>query len=115
MSYGNYSEVYLAIEMQSYNKQENIIVKIGETINSRQRSHSLERDKNVTIVRWCEVGGTKAYRMWIEGCLRLYIEDNFNCYRIGTDTFVFRKREEAEEIITLFDILVGKIMSSKMF
>ena len=115
MSYGVYSEVYLAIDMDYWKKEENIMVKVGESTNSRRRSKQLERDKYITVVSDYEIGGTEVYRKWVEGCLRLYIEKTFDCYQVGTDTFVFRKKQEVKEIQMLFTTLVTQIINTKMF
>ena len=96
MSYGVYSEVYLAVQWDwknnaclctRYDLANGYGIKVGETVNCRQRQRTLD----FKIIDWQEVGGEKQDRLFIEAYLRKKVSLVFGLsYYNGMDCFWFK-------------------------
>lgn len=101
MSYGIFSEIYLAID-------NNNGIKIGETTNTNRRQKQLDKE-GYKIIKAQYVPFEKVGRLFIESYLRLFLH-SLDCivpYR-GLDYFIASSRENVDFIIENFDKIVNK-------
>lgn len=109
MGYAKRSEIYFAKGLGG----SDLIIKIGETTNSCRRNRQLP--PYLTITKSVEVGGSKAYRLWVESTVRLYIEEVLKGELVGTDTFTLKNRKKVLELERFFENLVRDICGQQHF
>ena len=100
MSYGIFSEIYLAINNNN--------IKIGETTNINRRQKQLDKE-GYEIIKFRSINGGKAERLFFESYLRLFLY-SLDCaipYH-GLDYFIISNTENINFIIENFDIIINE-------
>ena len=107
MSYGIYSEIYMAVPQWDNPKRD--IIKIGETTNSRRRSIQLEKKEGLTISEWVDTNLTHSERLFVESALRIKME-KMGLSLVGNDHFICDE-SQWRKILKEFPNLVNEMIS----
>lgn len=100
MSYGVYSEIYLAKHYK-----DDTLIKIGETTNARRRNGQLSQN-GYTITIVLDVDGGETERLFIESFLRARIEADGRTHRSGKDYFQCDCKDTADYFCNHFQSMV---------
>jgi hypothetical protein len=105
MAYGEYSEVYYANNTRPNQYYHNkILVKIGETTNTRRRSNQLT---DVSIATWCSLektscGYNHSARLFVESYLRGKVCKLPNVEQSDVDYFWLPNKDTDKFIVSHF-------------
>lgn len=105
MSYGVFSEVYLAV-----NCKDSTFIKIGETTNARRRNGQLATE-GYFIKLALDIEGGETERLFIESFLRARIEASGKAHRYGKDYFQCDSKETADYFYNAFLPMVKEACS----